>query len=450
MNLSRRPASILGACLALGLMIVASTSRADDPPKADAPKIAPEADAVLRRMGDFYAKHRSFRVDDVRTMKVGLLPITQTSTVGFERPNRLAFRPQGFFNTGIEVVSDGRTLTFAMAGRGSYAQVPAPPTVAALAEQQPEAGTMIRVMMDAGDILLALMAEDPHAALRKTIDAATYEGREGDEGTRTHHLRVTTALGRVDVWVDAEGDPLLRRTALNFGKDGEEKGPSFQIGQFFRHWKFDTDEASLFTYQPPPKFRKYDSIFGAMGVDVTERRGEKPSPLIGKPAPALKLGASGGGTFDLAEHRGEVVLLDFWATWCGPCVRELPILTEVATEYRGKGVVFQAVNLREGEDKVEEFQRQKKLFFPVLHDPDGAMAGAYGADAIPTTVLIDREGIVRAVHTGFDPGIKTQLTAELDALLAGRALDQPSPVGVAASPAPVEAPPPAVAPGPPR
>ena len=129
------------------------------------------------------------------------------------------------------------------------------------------------------------------------------------------------------------------------------------------------------------------------------------------------------GEFRLKEHKGEhVVMIDFWATWCGPCVQELPILTEVADSYKEKGVVFCAVNLRENTEQIQKFLTDKKLKMTVALDSDAKVATSYHVEAIPMLVLVDKKGTVQSVHVGYNPGIKATLRSELDALLAGKDL----------------------------
>jgi len=144
------------------------------------------------------------------------------------------------------------------------------------------------------------------------------------------------------------------------------------------------------------------------------------SVLVGKPAPMIDLETLSGRHFRLADHLGkDVVVIDIWATWCGPCRMELPTLAQVAGEYRSRGVVFCAVDLREEKQKVADFLKQEKLDLPVAFDSVGAMASAYQVQGIPLLVLIDKQGIVRSVHVGYRPDIKAVLQEELDGLLAG-------------------------------
>ena len=95
----------------------------------------------------------------------------------------------------------------------------------------------------------------------------------------------------------------------------------------------------------------------------------------------------------MAEHAGQVVLLNFWALWCAPCREELPILKTLHAELRDEGLAIVAVNVdRGGTERVQRFAEQKGLSFEILHDPEQRVAGSYGVVGYPTTVVVDRAG----------------------------------------------------------
>lgn len=123
-------------------------------------------------------------------------------------------------------------------------------------------------------------------------------------------------------------------------------------------------------------------------------------PLIGQPAPDFQFGGTGEQPVFLSNLQGSPVLLNFWATWCVPCVMEMPYLQQIYDEWQGRGLVLLAVNLRESSSEVEAFMQNQGLSFPVLLDSEGGVAGQYGAYAIPVTFFIDREGIIQEVHVG--------------------------------------------------
>jgi thiol-disulfide isomerase/thioredoxin len=126
-----------------------------------------------------------------------------------------------------------------------------------------------------------------------------------------------------------------------------------------------------------------------------------PESLKGEAAPDFSLKTPGGQEVALASDKGSVVVLDFWATWCGPCVASLPKIDALAKEH--SDVKFYAVNIRESAEKVNKFMEAKNLSLPVLLDKDGSVAKAYLASAIPQTVVIGKDGVVQAVFIGFDP-----------------------------------------------
>lgn len=147
---------------------------------------------------------------------------------------------------------------------------------------------------------------------------------------------------------------------------------------------------------------------------------EEPAhPLVGKKAPIFTATLLDGASFDLGEQLGQdVIILDFWATWCGPCREALPTLSEVAGAYQDRGVKLFAVDLGESTADVKTYLDQSGLPLTVVMDDDGSVAAAYGAEAIPQTVIIDRQGTVRYVHVGVSPGLRERLSRELDVLIA--------------------------------
>jgi thiol-disulfide isomerase/thioredoxin len=147
------------------------------------------------------------------------------------------------------------------------------------------------------------------------------------------------------------------------------------------------------------------------------------SALVGKPAPPIDLETLGGGRFRLADYKNrDVVMVDIWATWCGPCRMELPILAEVAAKYRSRDVVLCAVNLREARQKVADFIKGEKFKVLVGLDEKGSVADAYHVNGIPMLLVIDKAGIVRFVHVGFRSDLKAKLQSEIDSLLSANSV----------------------------
>ncbi len=123
-------------------------------------------------------------------------------------------------------------------------------------------------------------------------------------------------------------------------------------------------------------------------------------------APDFTLRTADGGNLRLAEQRGQVVLVNFWASWCGPCKQEMPQLNRLYEKYRGSGFVLLGVNIDDDARLGAATAARWGLRFPVLLDADKAVARRYDLGSMPATVLIDRDGRVRYLHRGYREGME--------------------------------------------
>ncbi len=121
-------------------------------------------------------------------------------------------------------------------------------------------------------------------------------------------------------------------------------------------------------------------------------------------APDFTLHTLGGPNLRLQEQRGRVVLVNFWATWCGPCRQEMPQLSKLYEKYRAAGFVLLGVNVDDDVHRAADLAARLGLKFPVLLDTDKAVSRQYDLSSMPSTVLIDRDGRVRYVHRGYLAG----------------------------------------------
>jgi len=124
------------------------------------------------------------------------------------------------------------------------------------------------------------------------------------------------------------------------------------------------------------------------------------NPWIGKPAPEFQLNTLNGQSVSLSDLKGRPVLINFWATWCGPCRMEMPFLQQIYDEWQGKGLVLLAINIGESPSQIAEFMQSQWLSLPVLLDGEGNIAVMYNVRAIPITFFIDRDGIIQDVKVG--------------------------------------------------
>ncbi len=142
--------------------------------------------------------------------------------------------------------------------------------------------------------------------------------------------------------------------------------------------------------------------------------------LVGKPAPDFELDLLDGTKYRLSEHKDKIIVLDFWASWCGPCLQVMPQVDKVAHEFADRGVELVAVNLEETEDRVQAALDRLKLKMTVALDRNGRTAEKYGATSIPQTVIIDRNGKVVRLFVGGGARFGDQLRGALEAVLADK------------------------------
>ena len=152
---------------------------------------------------------------------------------------------------------------------------------------------------------------------------------------------------------------------------------------------------------------------------IPDAEGQPVSPMIGKEAPAFELSGLDGAKFKLSDHRGKVVVLDFWATWCGPCIKAMPDVVSVVEAFPAGAVAFCAVNQAESAPIVSGFLEARKWASDaVVLDFNMKVSNAYEVEGIPHTVVIDPEGNIAWVHSGYTPELKRELFEAIAAILS--------------------------------
>jgi thiol-disulfide isomerase/thioredoxin len=139
------------------------------------------------------------------------------------------------------------------------------------------------------------------------------------------------------------------------------------------------------------------------------------------PAPAFSLANRAGGEVSLADLKGQVVMINFWASWCGPCRQEFPALDQIYAKYKPMGFTLVAINVEPEKADAEKFLGATPVSFPILFDPDNKVSGNYGVSAMPTTVLVDRQGRVRWQHRAYKPGDEAKYIEQIRAVLREKA-----------------------------
>ncbi|WP_231617229.1 redoxin domain-containing protein [Novipirellula aureliae] len=209
--------------------------------------------------------------------------------------------------------------------------------------------------------------------------------------------------------------PMLRST----GELRVPQGYEYQIRFDFLSWRISGEVPdSLFRFQPSEESVEYESLEDyaqAIAGAVNEH------PMLGEKAPDFEATTLNGKTMTLDDLKDKVVVIDFWATWCVPCVAALPIIQKVSEDYQDKDVVFLPLNVDETEGKVKEFIAQQQWDIDPIMDAGGKISESYKANAIPQTVVIGKNGVIESVHLGFagEEELTKRLRDELDVLSVG-------------------------------
>ena len=423
-------------CLAVGSLLwgmAVWSGAADSPgrppeapaaPAADAATVEPKAAEALRKMADFYHGLKRLRLElgvQLHMQAEGQKQeLTNAWNIALQRPNQLAILHTNGQDA-LNFICDGSNTFVYIPAAKRYLQQPAPANLDSYFEGDTEPGNLLQHGIP---FFAILIAPQPYQALLEGVAGVKYIGTEKWQGVECHRVRGLQQQFDWDMWLEAGPQPLVRRVVMDLSKGiqvaaaaaPQMTNAQWQMEILFNRYEVNpTIAGEAFRFTPPASAKKVESL------RPQQEEEESPSPLVGKVAPALDLDLLDGGKLSLAKHRGkDVVVLDFWATWCGPCRRSLPLLDAVAARYRGKGVVVYAVNQREPADTIKNFLAKEKINLPVALDREGAAGSAYGVEGIPQTVVIGKDGLVQSVHVGFSPDLKDLLGRELDDLLAGK------------------------------
>jgi peroxiredoxin len=139
---------------------------------------------------------------------------------------------------------------------------------------------------------------------------------------------------------------------------------------------------------------------------------------ISGPAPSFTLQSRDGKTVSLADLKGQVVMVNFWATWCGPCRQEMPHLEALYERYNSLGFTLLGVNVEDNPEGAKKWLAENgPVTFPVLLDPKNQVSKLYKVVTMPTTVLVARDGTMRFIHNGYKPGYEGEYQNQVRALL---------------------------------
>jgi peroxiredoxin len=135
-------------------------------------------------------------------------------------------------------------------------------------------------------------------------------------------------------------------------------------------------------------------------------------------APDFRLASRAGKAVALSDFRGNVVMLNFWATWCGPCRQEMPLLESIHKKYAKLGFTLIGVNVEPDSRAADDWlKKHAAVTFPIVYDTDSRVSKLYKVAGMPSSVIVDRKGVVRVVHKGYKPGDENAYLDHIRALI---------------------------------
>ncbi len=388
-----------------------------------------------------YSDHGAF----VKTVTIGTQTRTETSplSLAFAKPNRIVLDAGE-----VKLLDDGKTLTTVLGPTKRYLSAPSPEklTITPIADGPVGAILFGGPLGPPSQLLLKLvLGNEPANALPDRASGLAVEPDQEWEGKPYQRLVISQGdEPALRLWIDPTAHLIRRMEYVLDAKDVAGHAPSgSDLTGLTMQWlagAIETDEPKpdAFDFKPAAELVRIKSAEPKPAAAAGPPRNE----LIGKLAPDFSITVLDGPgktkTVTRADLAGKVVLIDFWATWCGPCMMELPEIQKIADSYaklnKTEVVILAVSQDREPEDGskvrdlVEKVLDAKKLALAsgpiarVALDSDQSMGEAFKVEGIPTVVILDAKGVVQTVHVGYNEDVKDVLTADIDHLLEGKAI----------------------------
>lgn len=370
----------------------------------------------------------------------------QPMALSFVRPNKISL------NLGVaRLLSDGKTVWTVVGPTRKYTEETAPAKITLDAIKQGAVGALLfggpTTMTE--EILLALLTDDDAAKIiLEGTDGLHLEADREIDGRKVRALLVDQSQGPdIRLLVDAKTKLLTGVDLVIDPKDltaGAPKGTTIKVDRL--GWTPGTVETKApkddaFAFKAPDDFSKVELLAEALGQPDGDEPDASALALIGKDAPDFTMTVlDGAKTKELskADLAGQVVMIDFWATWCGPCLKELPEVAEMvkslAKDKKAVKVIALSVDDNPGQVSemrklVEDTLKERKIDLNgtdvglIALDTKGEIGRTYQADAIPMIVLLDAKGVVQTVHIGYTE--REVLEREINTLLDGKSLIKP-------------------------
>jgi len=419
--------------------VTAISGAAQDPDRANSQTAAPDAKAILRQVAETYKNLRTYHFEGRFTQEQVIESIGLKDEMKREelfvnaaiKPDRSRIESK---NTHISVtsVSDGKTKWLYAPGPNEYTR-----TEEGLVRQV--TGSPVRNSAPMAHLANATNMLAGYSRVANRLGDAKIIGEETLEigGRRSDCFVIeayyfATSTGRQSstltrkLWIDKSRNIVLREIQHTEARMPWGRTVNSKMTYIFTVARVgESIPESLFAFVPPEGAKEVAELISspqpvAPPQPVATRRPAAPArvDLVGKDAIAFELQDLDGNRVDLQSLKGKVALLDFWASWCGPCVRELPHIEKLHRDFKDRGLVVLGVNNEEA-DVARAFVKNKGYTFTSLVDEGREVAMKYGVSGIPHVFVIGREGKVKWHALGYGPGGEIDLRSAVEKALKG-------------------------------
>lgn len=380
------------------------------------PAIEPAAVERLRAMTGYTGKLKHFSVDVAHSIKSPQANDESQATsderrVVVAQPNRLAVSAVG--ESEGQVLCDGKQLFAYWSSANQYLLSDAPDNIAGILQNE------AALLLGAGRTAVQLAAGMSEEKFTSSAEKVSLLEPEPVDGIDCDRIEVSRKQAKLTLWIEQGDRPLLRQMQweILLDKPGEDSELPSQLMKF-TNWNLDAPaDAQTFAITLPEEAEQV-ATFTSQDSDE-----DGPHPLLGESAPDCELALLDGGSQKLAELKDkQVVVLDFWAIWCGPCLEALPHVDKLAAKFSDRPVSFLAVNLGDTPGDIRKFLEKQPLQLPIALDPKSELGDLFHAGSIPLTLIVDKQGVVQVAHVGYSEDLEQTLSEEIEAVLAGKQL----------------------------
>lgn len=403
--------------------------------QTDSAQAQPDATELLKKVQQNYADLKTYHLEGQSVMEMKgdgmFMRMEMPFAVASGKPGQKLMRMKVFFlNT--HQMSDGQTQWVYMPAEKQYTKKPFDKDAPSAFDPGKSEALKMAVFSDEqfNDLKSArILREEVLEVGGQSINCYVIEAEFGlgaskDDVAKAMPSGKAPESVKMTFWLDKER-PIILQNVFDGGGTLAEifkifgDGADFKITTRLSVAKInETLPDSLFVFTPPAdakEVEKFESKFAGLLKDAEEEEEPTPVSLVGKDAANFTLSDLNGKSFSLAKLRGKVVVIDFWASWCGPCRETLPHVEKLHREFKDKGLVVLGIN-DEDIDDIRQFVQKNGYTFPTLIDVESAVSELYGVSSIPQTLIIDRDGKVFAhfYGTGEEENLRAAIKIALE------------------------------------